>query len=230
MALFGIRQDEREKFSRWEVVLRLATLRNLSWALMALLALSTCSNASSSDSTSNDTRPACAKESIPVNTIEGPICGAVQNHDGAEAFAYLGIPFAAPPVKDLRWRNPGPASKRSGIFRATAAGSLCTQPGETLGELIGGEDCLYLNVWTPRTPSTEALSVLVYIPGGGFVVGGGSLDSFDGTYLAGSAGLVVVTMNYRLGALGFLRYLAGGEGSAEGVRESGGSVSMRHHS
>ena len=214
MALFGIRRDERERFSRWDGVLRSASIRHPAWALMALLALSTCSNASSSDSSSNDTRPACAKESIPVNTTEGPICGAVQNHDGAEAFAYRGIPFAAPPVKDLRWRNPGPASKRSGIFRATEVASLCTQPGETLGDIIGGEDCLYLNVWTPRTSSAEALPVLVYIPGGGFVVGGGSLDSFDGTYLAGSAELVVVTMNYRLGALGFLRYLAGGGGIA----------------
>ncbi len=214
MALLGIGRDQWETGVRWGGRLRSAPLRHLAWTWMALLALFAGSEASSSDLPSNDTRPGCAKESMPVRTTEGPICGAVQNHDGAEAFAYLGIPFAAPPVKDLRWRNPVPVSKRSGTFPATAAASLCTQPGKAPGDTIGGEDCLYLNVWTPRAASAEALPVLVYIPGGGFVVGGGSLDSFDGTYLAGSAGMVVVTMNYRLGAFGFLRYMAGEGGIA----------------
>ena len=163
---------------------------------MAALALTACHDSNSSGSSSNDTRPACDEASTPVDTAEGTICGVVQNHGGAEAFAYLGIPFAAPPVKGLRWLNPEPVPERSGLFRATEMASLCTQPGETNGEIIGGEDCLYLNVWSPRIPSAEALPVLVYIPGGGFVVGGGSIDVFNGTYLAGSGELVVVTMNY----------------------------------
>lgn len=126
----------------------------------------------------------------------------------ARASAYLGISFAAPPVGDLRWRDPEPAAARGRLFRATELGPLCAQTGADAGQYVGEEDCLFLNVWTPPTASPDLRPVLVYIPGGGFVVGGGSSIAFDGTYLGGRGDVVVVAMNYRLGALGFLRFMA----------------------
>ncbi|MEE2679299.1 MAG: carboxylesterase family protein [Myxococcota bacterium] len=186
----------------------------LAGVLLAALSLAPGSRARAIAEGADGARPPCDGTSEPIATAEGPVCGVVQRHDGAQAFAYLGIPFAAPPAGERRWRNPAPPAPRNGLFRATEAGALCTQPGAAKGTFTGGEDCLYLNVWTPRTDARKALPVLVYLPGGGFVVGGGSLDSFNGTYLAGSGDVVVVTMNYRLGALGFLRYLEGGSAIA----------------
>jgi carboxylesterase type B len=91
-------------------------------------------------------------------------------------------------------------------------GALCPTPASGPGSIIGEEDCLYLNVWTPDTAAAQPRAVLVYIPGGGFVAGGASTPSFNGTFMAGAGDVVVVAMNYRLGALGFLRYLEGGAG------------------
>ena len=124
--------------------------------------------------------------------------------------AFRGIPYAAPPVGPLRWRPPQPVAPWSGVRSAEAFGPNSLQ-GIVFDDIDPtacgvSEDCLYLNVWTPVAPgSAERLAVMVWIHGGGFVVGSGSEPRYDGTRLAGR-GIVVVTLNHRLNALGFLAH------------------------
>jgi carboxylesterase type B len=156
--------------------------------------------------------PRC--NAVPRQTQSGEVCGLIQRSDGYSASAYLGVPYAAPPVGALRWVAPRPPNKWRGVRRATQYASLCTQPygSPTFTGFKGSEDCLYLNIWTPVRPSASPRAVLVYIPGGGYLVGGGSLTPYSGAHIAARSDLDVVTINYRLGALGFLRYL--GQGSS----------------
>jgi para-nitrobenzyl esterase len=165
-----------------------------------------------SDEQSPETRPGV------VRTASGLVSGT--DMDGLHA--YLGIPYAAPPVGDLRWRPPEPARAWDGVRACVTYGPSCPQPSGTglsffpLGKT--DEDCLNLNVWTPDAASTgattadaaepgiapqEALPVMVFIHGGGFATGSGSLEMYSGAGLA-RLGAVVVTINYRLGPLGFL--------------------------
>src|SRR5271165_3504756 len=124
--------------------------------------------------------------------------------------AYKGIPYAAPPVGRLRWRPPEPVPPWQGERSANAFGPNSLQ-GVVFGDIdpsVCGvsEDCLYLNVWTPaESGSSQRLPVMVWIHGGGFVVGSGSEPRYDGFRLA-SRGIVVVTLNHRLNALGFLAH------------------------
>ncbi|HJQ45363.1 MAG TPA: carboxylesterase family protein [Amycolatopsis sp.] len=133
---------------------------------------------------------AASSEGDVVRTGGGLVRGVV----AADHRTFSGIPYAAPPVGDLRWRSPQPAAPWGGVRDATRAGNVCPQ------ETGGSEDCLNLNVTAPR--GAERLPVLVWLHGGGFVGGAGS--AYDPTRLAVEGGLVVVTINYRLGALGFL--------------------------
>ena len=125
---------------------------------------------------------------------------------------FLGIPYAAPPVGAYRWRAPRPAKPWQGLRSAEHFGASCSQPvvrngfGPWTREYFPhgaiSEDCLYLNVWTPRR-RTGRLAVLVWIPGGGFIGGSGSVPIYNGARLA-AHGIVVVSINYRLGPFGFL--------------------------
>jgi para-nitrobenzyl esterase len=114
---------------------------------------------------------------------------------------YTGIPYAAPPVGERRWRPPNRPKPWSGVRDATTASPLCPQhDGEAA---IGQEDCLYLDVTVPRSAQRgNRLPVFVWLHGGGFTSGGA--QRFDGTELASAGDMIVVTINYRLGALGFL--------------------------
>ncbi len=126
--------------------------------------------------------------------------------------AYLGIPYAAPPVGDLRWRPPQPAKPWAGVRACTQYGASCIQgnapdhPGKQSG--AQSEDCLYLNVWTPAKTRHERLPVMVWIHGGGFISGSGALPAPGGTTLAGLEHVIVVSLNYRLGVFGFLAHSA----------------------
>jgi len=120
---------------------------------------------------------------------------------------FAGVPYAAPPVGPLRWQPPAPVQPWSGLRDATRAGPRCIQDsaGDMDRNRASGEDCLTLNVWTPPS-SKDAKPVLVWIPGGGFINGSG--DVYDARRLASRGDIVVVTLNYRLGALGFLAHPA----------------------
>ena len=122
---------------------------------------------------------------------------------------FRGIPFAAPPVGDLRWKAPQPVESWPGVRPADKFGPRCMQRamfGDMEFRSNGmGEDCLYLNVWTPARSGEERLPVLVYFYGGGYRAGDGSEPRYDGASMAGK-GIVAVTVNYRLGAFGFLAH------------------------
>jgi para-nitrobenzyl esterase len=122
---------------------------------------------------------------------------------------YRGIPFATPPVGDLRWKEPQPVKNWDGVRRATEFGPRCTQ-GSMFSDMVFrsngmSEDCLYLNVWTPAKSASERLPVLVYFFGGGFVAGDGSEPRYDGESMA-KKGIVALTVNYRLGVFGFMAH------------------------
>lgn len=132
--------------------------------------------------------------------------GTVEGKDDGTVRSFLGIPYAAPPVGDLRWKAPAPAAKWGGVRKATDFGSHCMQ-GRVFGDMNfrdpgGSEDCLTLNIWLPSNSAAKKLPVMVWIYGGGFVAGTTSEARQDGTKLA-QQGVVVVSMNYRLGVFGF---------------------------
>jgi para-nitrobenzyl esterase len=155
--------------------------------------------------------PVTAAESGPTVAITGGrIQGATLERGGA---VFKGIPFAQPPVGELRWREPMPVKAWVGVHDATDFGAPCAQTAiqPTVAE-VSGEDCLFLNVWTPEWPSRSRKPVMVWIPGGGNFWGAsgqpggrGILSVFDGESLA-RLGVVLVSLNYRLGAFGFFAH------------------------
>lgn len=137
--------------------------------------------------------------SIVVPTDKGLVQGVVT----AANRTFLGIPYAAPPVGDLRWRAPVPTAPWSGVRAATTPGNKCAQVEELAGNTLeGSEDCLNLNVYEPATLPPGGLPVMVFIHGGGYVFG--SNTDIDPRVLAQRQNMIVVTINYRLGALGYL--------------------------
>ena len=122
-------------------------------------------------------------------------------------YQFLGIPYAAPPVGALRWRSPMPPAAWTGIREATSFGNAAIQAADTGLELGAepSEDCLYLNVWTNAVGTDTLQPVMVWIHGGGFLNGSSSMKKWTGESLA-QKDVVVVSMNYRLGALGFLSH------------------------
>ncbi|XP_044792197.1 acetylcholinesterase isoform X5 [Bubalus bubalis] len=143
--------------------------------------------------------------------------------------AFLGIPFAEPPVGPRRFLPPEPKRPWPGVLNATAFQSVCYQYVDTLYPGFEGtemwnpnrelsEDCLYLNVWTPYPRPSSPTPVLVWIYGGGFYSGASSLDVYDGRFLTQAEGTVLVSMNYRVGAFGFL--------ALPGSREAPGNVGL----
>jgi len=148
---------------------------------------------------------AAISEGLEVTTTEGAVRGALR--DGVRAF--LGLPYATPPVGDLRWTAPRPPAKWSGVRDATERGPACVQNGLTGGmyDPSTSEDCLTVNVWTPEVVR-QPLPVMVWIHGGGFLLGTGGDTTFDGASLTRTQGVIVVTLNYRLGPFGFLRHPA----------------------
>ncbi len=139
--------------------------------------------------------------------------------------AFKGIPYAAPPVGDQRWREPRPAAGWAGVRDAAKFGAACMQPESALMRIPGStmsEDCLYLNVWTPSLTPTVPAPVMVWIHGGSFITGAGSQPQYDGANLA-NRGVVVVTINYRLGIFGFLAHP---ELTAESARHTSGNYGL----
>lgn len=143
-----------------------------------------------------------------VATDAGRVHGIVTD----DARVFQGIPYAAPPVGALRWRAPQPARPWSAVREATTPASPCPQqPNAEVPKGTSNEDCLYLDVTTPRRRSDRPRPVLVWMPGGGFFVGSGS--SYGARRLAARGDVVVVTINYRVGIFGFFGHA--------GLRDSG---------
>ncbi|MEW6354773.1 MAG: carboxylesterase/lipase family protein [Planctomycetota bacterium] len=139
----------------------------------------------------------------PIRITGGLITGEERN--GVRI--YRGIPFAAPPVGDLRWKPPQPVVPWEGVRECIQYGPSCPQPTPLMGPppVKSSEDCLYLNVWTPANRGDRKLPVMVWIHGGGFTTGSGSGPWYEGSALA-RQGVVVVTINYRLGPFGYLAH------------------------
>jgi para-nitrobenzyl esterase len=127
--------------------------------------------------------------------------GQIRGKSAGGIDEYLGIPYAAPPLGPLRWRPPQPPAPWHGIRMATQFAPHCPQPAGVFGRASTSEDCLYLNVFAPAGRRGSRLPVMVWIHGGGFV--GGESNDYDPSGLVAN-GVIVVTINYRLGALGFL--------------------------
>jgi para-nitrobenzyl esterase len=152
-----------------------------------------------------------------IMTENGPVQGFIA---APGVNAWLGIPYAAPPVGNLRWMPPQPYGNFPGVFQANNFGNPCTQPN-TVGGAYGSEDCLTLNVFSPAQISQTnqsafmGLPVMVWIHGGSFVTGMSSY--FDPSPMVTKGNVIVVTMNYRLGLLGFFAHPAiDGEGHVSG--------------
>ena len=148
----------------------------------------------------------CVAQTPDPARVEG---GLIQGTMEEGLTVYRGIPFAAPPVGDLRWRAPEPAAKWDGVRQAASFGPRCVQG---MGNLAGAnpgpatsEDCLYLNVWTPAKSANDRVPVLVWIYGGGFNAGATSEPNYSGGRLA-RKGVVLVSIAYRVGTLGFLAH------------------------
>lgn len=141
-----------------------------------------------------------------ATTATGVVEGTVE---ASGVKSYKGIPFAAPPVGDLRWKAPQPAQKWTGVRKADHFGPRAMQlplfADMTFRSDGVNEDCLYLNVWTPAKSPKEKLPVLVYFYGGGFAAGDGSEPRYDGESMA-AKGVVTLTVNYRLNVFGFLAH------------------------
>lgn len=149
--------------------------------------------------------------------------GMVQGIEEYGLAIYRGIPFAAPPVGDLRWRPPQPAAKWSAVRVASEYGRACMQSNAAISNLPApSEDCLFLNVWTPATRANERLPVMVWIHGGGFVAGTPAEQLYHGEWLA-KKGVVVVSVSYRLGVFGFLAHP---ELSAESTQHVSGNYGL----
>jgi para-nitrobenzyl esterase len=119
---------------------------------------------------------------------------------------FKGIPFAAPPVGDLRWKAPAPVKPWSGVKKADAFANACMQAANSQGNTAPvSEDCLYLNVWTPANSANAKIPVIVWIHGGGFTGGSTSISMYDGTGFA-KKGVVLVSLAYRLGPYGFMAH------------------------
>jgi para-nitrobenzyl esterase len=167
------------------------------------------------------TTPKAAGEPVKIDT--GLVQGVAADASG-DVIVFRGIPYAAPPVGELRWRPPQPAKSWEGVRECSQFGSAAPQivspllnsfPGMALGAKTN-EDCLYLNVWTPAHRAAEKLPVMVWVHGGGYTLGADSQPLYEGTNLS-KRGVVVVGMNYRLGALGFLAHPALSAESEKGV-------------
>jgi len=142
--------------------------------------------------------PAIVTQNGPLKGIETPTTDE-----------YLGIPYAVPPVGNLRWTPPQPNGRWHGVLQANQFGNFCTQPNG-FGGTLGSEDCLTLNIYTPRARKNQnkhhGLPVMVWIHGGALVTGAGG--DYDPTRMVEQGGVIVVTINYRLGLLGFFAHPA----------------------
>ena len=147
---------------------------------------------------------ACSAPSL-TTTVE-VTGGTIEGVEKDGLFTYKGIPFAAPPVGDLRWKAPVPVQPWTGVEKADAFCDACMQASGSMGNTAPvSEDCLYLNVWTPAKKTNDAIPVIYWVHGGGYRGGSTSTPMYDGTGFA-KKGVVLVSVAYRVGPFGFLAH------------------------
>jgi len=169
-------------------------------ALIAALALF-CGRAVAQD--------AAAPNPCEITTKSGKISGVFNQKKGVCSFK--GIPYAQPPVGDLRFAPPQPVKPWADTLKATKFGEMCIQekmsfPAASDRKASGSEDCLFLNVWRPMSESSKLLPVMFFIHGGGFTIGSGHEEFYEGTNISSQGGVILVTINYRLNVFGFLAH------------------------
>jgi para-nitrobenzyl esterase len=186
-------------------------LRSLAW-IAACLALTTSVNATLHPSMSNETVAPGPQVNAPAGAVRGSLDGSIR--------VFKGIPYAQPPIGPLRWTPPVPLARWSGVREATEFGAACHQPPPRLSTIYTArpmpmsEDCLTLNVWTPTNARNAPVFFWIY---GGALSSGASRDPmYDGKRLA-ERGVVVVSINYRLGVLGWLAHPELSAESAQGI-------------
>ena len=159
---------------------------------------------------------------VPTVTLKAGIVEGAHFGPGQIGVAFLGVPYAAPPVGDLRWKPPQPVRPWTGIRRATKFGAACPQlPADWLPYIGWNEDCLYLNIWTTHLYVGPKLPVIVYFHGGSNTTGYSQLDPLGPTF--SRLGVVVVSANYRLGPMGFFAHPAL---TAESLHHSSGNYGL----
>ena len=200
-------------------------------ALASLLALFACGPPGGGDAAAGSATGDAGGGAVPLGTTVETSAGALEGEyadDARDLLVFRGVPYAQPPVGDARWRPPAPVEPWDGVRPAQAFAPACWQrPNDLLslyarGDLDRSEDCLHLNVWTPAADAAAALPVMVWYHGGGHNAGAGSPRIFDGAALA-RRGVVLVTLNYRLGPFGFLAHPAL---TAESPRASSGNYGL----
>jgi para-nitrobenzyl esterase len=210
----------RDLWSTSRVMIR-ATLLGAGLAVGLLMVRSAQADEPTSPTSARAASAKSAGEPVKIDT--GLLQGVAASESG-DVVVFRGIPYAAPPVGDLRWRAPQPAKAWEGVRECAKFGPaapqivsplLATFPGMSLGASTS-EDCLYLNVWAPAHHSPEKLPVMVWVHGGGYTFGADSQPLYEATNLS-RRGVIVVGMNYRLGALGFLAHPALNAESEKGV-------------
>jgi carboxylesterase type B len=151
-----------------------------------------------------------------VATTTGDLCGVVASVDdlpGVSVDAFLGVPYAESTAGDGRFSPPVAKARLSGVFDASQLGAACPQSDTTRAPASTSEDCLTVNVWRPAARGDEPLPVMVWIYGGAFLTGYNANPLYQGDYLAAQENVIVVAVNYRVGALGFLAGIAGLDGN-----------------
>lgn len=202
------------------------SLRNaVAAALMAIVAVGTSlSTPVEARSVSKPVSQKTSADPLLVTTTLGPVQGFA---DADNTYAWQGIPFAAPPVGNLRWRAPQPAQAWTAVRQATQLPVSCPQlDSDSPTGVVGQEDCLYLNVWRPATETTSPRPVMVFIHGGGNTSGSTDFGMYYGSAFASTANVVLVTVQYRLASLGFLNYPALQVGDP--VNDSGNFATLDH--
>jgi para-nitrobenzyl esterase len=168
-----------------------------------------CDSSSQKTEVEESTAPAAKaeiSEASPMTTTVEVTGGTTEGVERDGIFSYKGIPFAAPPVGDLRWKSPAPVQPWTDVKKADAFECACMQAPDSMGNTAPvSEDCLYLNVWTPAKKVDEKIPVIYWVHGGGYSGGSTSTPMYDGTGFA-KKGVVLVSVAYRLGPFGFLAH------------------------
>jgi len=173
--------------------------QTIAWSLTAALTLASCGGGSTPPGAAPT--PTYTNPQITVATTTGTF-SSIYSPSSFNTYVFYGIRYAAAPVGALRWQPPTAPTPPSATVVAGAAGNVCPQPGD-VSPYTQSEDCLFLNVWVPTTATAKSnLPVYFYIHGGSLVTGTGAV--WDPSLLVETNNMVVVTINYRLGALGFL--------------------------